>query len=295
MLIDNQILISSNKHFICIQWYSHMTVFLCWNLNNKPLQESLRRLAFQHQVDVLILSEVNISPISILESLNSLGEPYYNYARGECTKIKIFTRFSERFLTPIHESDAHRITIRHLKLPARTNILIVALHLPSKLFWTKEGQSLYCTKVVRLTLEAEAKVKHSRTIIVGDFNMNPFESGLISALGLNAVMSRHLANQRVRTIQGETYQYFYNPMWNFFGDETEGPPGTYHYRSSDPNCYHWNIFDQVLIRPDLLEKFSIKDLMILQSDGETPFQTKQGLPNTRATSDHFPILFELNL
>lgn len=55
------------------------------------------------------------------------------------------------------------------------------------------------------------------------------------------------------------------------------------------------MFDQVLIRPDLLEAFDNKDLMILTSDGVTSFISRQGLPDSTVASDHLPLLFKLML
>ena len=43
-----------------------MLTFLFWNLNGKPLQHTLAKLAARHQVDVLILAECVITPPVLL-------------------------------------------------------------------------------------------------------------------------------------------------------------------------------------------------------------------------------------
>jgi hypothetical protein len=78
----------------------------------------------------------------------------------------------------------------------------------------------------------ETSVGHSRTVVVGDLNMNPFEDGMISADGFHAVMTSEIANKQPRSIQGNQYPFFYNPMWGRFGDNSEGPPGTFYQRPS---------------------------------------------------------------
>jgi hypothetical protein len=81
-------------------------------------------------------------------------------------------------------------------------------------------------------------------------------------------------------------------MWGCFGDRTPGPAGSYYYNDSAPLVYFWNIFDQVLLRPELME--SLKELKILDSDGEQLLVNERGRPNASELSDHLPLLFRLD-
>jgi hypothetical protein len=125
--------------------------------------------------------------------------------------------------------------------------------------------------------------------------MNPFEDGLISSGGFHAVMSRMVAGKKKRTVMDDEFKFFYNPMWSLFGESTHRPPGTYYHYSSEPLEYFWHILDQVLIRPDLLDRFDDKDVEILQSAGGTSLITEEGIPDDRIASDHLPLLFKLTL
>lgn len=125
--------------------------------------------------------------------------------------------------------------------------------------------------------------------------MNPFEPGIVSAEGLHAVMARNVAAKGSRTVAGTAYPYFYNPMWQHFGDADERPPGTFYYQRAEHVNYFWNIFDQVLIRPELLNAFQNNDLQIRATDGEAPLTRSDGTPNRSSSSDHLPLLFRLNL
>jgi hypothetical protein len=118
---------------------------------------------------------------------------------------------------------------------------------------------------------------------------------MVGADALHAVMSRHIAARATRLVAGEERRFFYNPMWNHFGDHPPCPPGTYYYRGSNQVVFFWNMFDQVLIRPDLLEFFRDEDLSILDSAGGTQLLTAGGTPDTSIGSDHLPILFRLLL
>lgn len=269
-----------------------MTAFLFWNLNRKPLQHMVSNLARRHAVDVLMLAECEIEVDVLLTLLNQSSDSSYHYTDCRtCRRVKVFTRFPGEFLSAVCDTD--RLTVRHLRLPGLRNILVAVTHFPDKGNFTDEEQSHLCTVLARQINDAEQKVGHSNTVLTGDFNMNPFDPGVVSALGLHGVMSRRIAEERSRRVQKASYAYFYNPMWSLLGDRTSSPPGTYYYRGSTPVVYFWNMFDQVLLRPDLLPFFATDELKILDSDGATSLLSKRGYPDHRNASDHLPIFFRL--
>ena len=83
-------------------------------------------------------------------------------------------------------------------------------------------------------------------------------------------------------------------MWARFGCEefTGRPPGSYYYDRAETVRYYWNLFDQVLVRPSLLDHFKDQDLELVEHDGNSPLR-KNGIPDSRLFSDHLPILFKL--
>ena len=125
--------------------------------------------------------------------------------------------------------------------------------------------------------------------------MNPFEPGVVAAAGLHAVMSREVASRQSRTVQGRDYRFFYNPMWNHFGDANSDTAGSYFYSASEQVSYFWNVFDQVLIRPDLAARFDPGSLKMLKSTGRQSLVRDNGRPNSTQYSDHLPIVFDLAL
>jgi len=125
--------------------------------------------------------------------------------------------------------------------------------------------------------------------------MDPFEPGLLSAEGLHAVMTRRIAMRETRKILDQEYPFFYNPMWGFFGDLTRGPAGTYYYRSSELIAQFWHLFDQVLVRPELLRHFNPDRLQILQSVGGISLIGDSGYPDSKVASDHLPVSFTLDV
>ena len=125
--------------------------------------------------------------------------------------------------------------------------------------------------------------------------MNPFEAGMVGAAGLNATMVRREALKESRTVQDKMYPFFYNPMWAHFGERDHKPQGTYHYDSHEHVTYYWNMFDQVLVRPGLLDQFPNEGVEIMTEAGGTSLLTASGRPNRTIGSDHLPLLFRLGL
>lgn len=118
-----------------------MPNFLFWNMARKPLADSLARLAERQSSDVLLLAECAPSPRQVLAALNR-KEKVWQWAASladDSPKLLIFTRFASKLVAP--RLDAPRWTIRELSLPPLPLLLIVAVHLPSKLNTGADSQA----------------------------------------------------------------------------------------------------------------------------------------------------------
>jgi endonuclease/exonuclease/phosphatase family metal-dependent hydrolase len=157
-----------------------------------------------------------------------------------------------------------------------------------------EDQILGSTRLAGYIRHAEHKVGHARTVVIGDFNMNPFEAGVVGSEGLHAVMDRRIAATSSRKVQGETRDYFYNPMWANFGDAGSTPPGTYFYDASGREVnYFWNMFDQILVRPALLPCLSTDSVSVVTEIEGDSLLDERGRPDREIGSDHLPVVLRL--
>lgn len=284
-----------------------MLTFLFWNLNRKPLEKLISAAVRQYAVDVLLLAECNIKYATLLDTLNEGHEVQYEPALSRTSSVftessagpgavKIFTTFSRDFLTPLY--DDKDISIYALRLPARAEMLLVAVHLPSQLHYDERERMLTAVRVAGAIRDYENHLNHKRTLVVGDFNMAPFEPGMVACDAFHAVMDKKIVEQEKRQVRGKERFYFYNPMWSLLGDATPGPSGTYYYHKSKPIAYFWHSFDQVLLRPALLPSFSHENLQVLTQIGTQSLLKRNGLPKTQplgSGSDHLPLLFRLSL
>jgi endonuclease/exonuclease/phosphatase family metal-dependent hydrolase len=152
--------------------------FLFWNLKRARL-DIVASLVKKEEVDVLMLAECPLKPADILTALNQERAAYFFVATG-CGRIAVFTRFHEQYLPALAPpAEANNHAIRRLVLPDRDEILLCAVHFPSKLRQKPIDQATYAAdSASKILAPAEDQVGHQRTILVGDLNMNPYEDGL---------------------------------------------------------------------------------------------------------------------
>jgi hypothetical protein len=268
-----------------------MLRFLMWNIGRVSDPDIVMRIASERDPHFLILVENRLNRAALLESLNGETDRFA-LTFGNCPKVDIYTCFDLRFVQAVEESP--RFTIRRILLPAREPMLLVAAHLPDKMNNSEDSQALIGSHLGARIRSVEAKEGHTRTVLVGDMNMNPFEPGVVGAHALNSVSTVARAMRGSRTVNGESYPFFYNPMWRFFRDCPDHPPGTFHYSNAEQVTHFWNVFDQVMVRPALLRHFDPERVEVVSMIDGRPIVGKDWIPSG-AGSDHLPVAFSLDL
>lgn len=268
-----------------------MASFLFWNLFRNRLEDRIARLAVAHDIDVLMLAEFEPRPSEVISAIESAGGGRFHVHGMPGQKVWVFSRLQESALVETFRDVLGRMRISRMYLEGRPEMLLAVVHFPSLRNRSREGAAQSATFWARDVKEKETEVGHRRTVLVGDLNMNPFDAGVISGHGLHAVMTRAKAMENDRRVDGEPSPFFYNPMWGFFGDRTPGPPGTYYLSATDPVNYFWNVYDQVMVRPELIPL--LKNVAILDNDGVESLLTAGGLPKKSGFSDHLPLMFRL--
>ncbi len=129
-----------------------------------------------------------------------------------------------------------------------------------------------------------------RFVLLGDFNISPFDPCMNEANGLNAMMTRACVEREKRVVLSREYEFFYNPMWGLFGDSAAGPAGTV-YNTKGQGQYGWSMFDQVIVHHSVTKMF--QGVSIIDNTGKRTLANSQGRPDTEEASDHFPILFTI--
>lgn len=281
-----------------------MVTTLFWNIDSRWSHENddrefgklLSQLCVEYSVDIAVLIECHLPAEHILSSFQPSDLYRLIPSRENSAVIARFdSRFMGRLVPPVPNN---RADYWHLSLPLHKSVIFSALHGPDRRNNSSTKQELFFAQVVANISWAEGQVGHSRSIVFGDFNSNPFESPIGSLAGMNAVASRKtIATKGSRTCYGVKYPFFYNPMWNFFGDfrSHDSPPGTYYFDGSNPHEFYWHMLDQVLLRPELCETLANDGIKIITKIGAQSLLTRNGIPDRSTASDHLPLLFTLNL
>ena len=276
-----------------------------WNIGKRPIGELVRRFALGNNLDIFVLAECP-RPWEILKAVNSTGAGF-NFVPlqpppldGETPeegagfiatpRVHVFwrkTAGSVRHLSRLPFGEAWEL-VPHRCRP----VLLLGVHLPAKI-GAGSSDHMDWANTLRVAIETiETAAANRRSLLVGDFNMNPFEDGMVG--GLNGVMTRAVALKQGRKIAGEWRRFYFNPMWGLLGDRPESPPGTYYFDTSKPVNHYWNILDQLLVRPELIDSLAPDSVRILSAMDQTSL-LKNGRPDTNIGSDHLPIVFELDL
>jgi len=254
--------------------------------------EKVVRLSQETDADVLLLAECKLPIDELVRGLNYRAKRLYFPDLLPEKRITTLTRFLPQKENLV--GDSGELTLRHYHFPLGDSLLIAGVHLRSKLRQDSQDQFYSTIRLIRDIMEAENRIGHSRTVVIGDFNMNPYEPAMVSSEGMHAVADRRIAQRVSRTVNQELKSFFYNPMWNTLGDDNRRPPGTFYFDTGTYLNYYWNAFDQVLIRPSILRRLPRSGVSIVTTLGDKSILTASGRPSTAQGSDHLPISVQLS-
>jgi hypothetical protein len=270
---------------------------LYWNTYKKELTDEIIELVITHNINFIVLLENTADNIFLLNQLKNVAPAFQQFKTLLFNRPKIFSSLP---LESVKEITGHgRYGIFEINTKEFEKALLTITHFPSKMNWGNPNDHFsLCVELREDIDKAEFTADTRNTIIVGDFNMNPFEEGLINSSGLHNTNNKEIALTKQRNYQGRSYDYFYNPMWSFFGDSSKGNvQGTHFFNTYKPLNYFWNMYDQVMIRPELIPFFDETKLDIISGTNTKSFlKTTSGYTRIdKDISDHLPIKFQIKL
>lgn len=273
---------------------------LCWNVANKPRAPLAAQLAKDVSADFAVLVEADDTTHSFGGEAHASGWPMALAGQHATAGISVWTRSSiapPTVIQPANDGVGKRAGYLLFSSAGGPPTLLVNVHLPSKLHRDPIGQRDFA-RITADDIWAVADVQGTdRIVIVGDFNMHPFEPGMVDAPAFFATPTPHLSDQygHQRTVDSVAQRYFVNPMWRFFDGWTQGPRGTY-FSNKNEHAVGWSLFDQVLYSPALVSLSTRPNISILDTIGGTPLMDQRGRPVGKdKASDHLPILVDFPL
>lgn len=261
-------------------------------MKNKNLIGPIAQLIFENNIDIVALVEAKSLDIQgLFNELLLNGQRWKIVEICPVSDIKLIVKYD------IHIS-AHQESERFsaYKLYNGEELyLLNVLHLDCAMFLDEAGRSdraFHTSEVLRKIEESIFGNKEYKTITIGDFNLQPYSQGVAGYYGFNATMSEYKAKQISRVIAKEKKYFYFNPMWKLMGDNRL-VQGTY-YNTSDQQgrSIFWYTFDELLIRPSLIDKFNWQFFDIVEKTKNHNF-IKNGIINKTEYSDHLPLKFEI--
>lgn len=266
-----------------------MCRILFWNVNRKELSSTISKIAGSTNADVIVLCEPNDQPDLTLQALQQevckgFISPYSN----STSRFRCFIRSKSLDLTELHKGRRSSYTKLHIGGP--TNFILGLIHGPDLRNYDLDSRHSFAERLGEEVRFVISEKRNDKMILLGDFNMNPYDRAMNLASGYNAMSTKACTNAKKRMHLEDKYDFYYNPMWGLLGDSSAGPAGTV-FDTSNQGQYGWSTFDQVLFHHSTLEYY---DQVKIISETETiNLANSKGHPNSNEYSDHFPILISL--
>ncbi len=264
--------------------------FLTWNIHQKDCLQPLKEILNDFQVDILLLNE------SLLDDLQIYQETGLKRIISLHKKCKFYSKLPDATFYLHNDNVSNHILCCCLKTQ-NDIILIAGVHLPSKLWRDEDTQATMSIDHIEDINLQQKQLKLTQVIVFGDFNMNPFDKGMIDAKGFNSVSDKTTA-KITRKLNAREYERFYNPTFSLLGDfipttRVQKVAGTYYLDNlKSVNEYHWNMLDNVLLKGNIIDTLDLPTIQIIQ---QTKSYNLVNLNNNSFTfSDHLPLLFKLN-
>ncbi len=244
-----------------------------WNIHNTAQPCLLSELIKEEDVGILILTES--SHINVGNFVKNL-ENYALYEGLSKNKLCIIAKDNIEFSNILTKN---RYTLAECKWN-NLRFNLGAVHLQSQ----NVEQSNEREETIRNLKNDLATYENitDKTMIIGDFNVQPYSNEMIAFNYFNAVVYKDLIKNEITTFENEQYKRFYNPTLTLISEKNK-VYGTHYY--DNRNTLFWEFLDQCIIRKSLLKNF-IKVGIMHKIRNNSLLKNKK--PNNEI-SDHLPI------
>lgn len=256
---------------------------LFWNLQKKPNEKHIANCLIENNIDIALFSEYQNNDFKKLCS-KSLNAYKWEEGNGGCNKITLLCKVPIN-VTIKREQD--RYVLYEIN---KTNFhfIICGTHLQSRTHSDPAKRINTIGRLVNDIKNLEDSIKCHTTIIIGDFNANPYDPELLQMDAFHAVLFKDVIKKsETRTVNGQSYRRFYNPIIHFLSEDTK-MYGSFYY-SNDSSTPVWHCLDQILVSKSLVE--SISNVKYLKNIKNINLINKVR-PNAKI-SDHLPLFAEI--
>ena len=274
-----------------------MARILLWNIDKGQRDGIIQQLVHQEKIDILLL--VEFEPGKSGSQLSTLLLTEGLSRRNQSEKFGVFGRHAHGLnQVSVPFSLGNRVEVWDWMPPSGIPARFALVHGLDRIHNDDGTRRVFFRRLVDFIELCETNA-HRRTIVVGDFNANPYEGSVVSSDGLHAIGVRRVQSTTDRHIRwgNKRESFFYNPMWRLFGQQSNMDAGmsTHFWQNSLAGDVFWHMLDQVVIRPEECTNFPEDRIRIPTSVGKVTLIAPDGTPDRTIGSDHLPILFHWNV
>lgn len=258
---------------------------LFWNINKIDNAALIRELLVEREVDVAAFAEHEGVDFSDLIGRENIPYHLCDPVDG-AKKVRIIMR---------NGIDGHGVfgQSRYLGLTMEAEgrkINIFAVHLED---CRNDPNGAARQETVRHLVDDLRSQEEERgcraSIVIGDFNVQPFSNEMVWATLLNATFFKEVAvRMGVKTVESHEYPFMYNPTLEYFS-EAEDNCGSFYY-SDGGDAFYWYCLDQAIVSPSLAD--SIVQYKYLRRIGDTSLIGD--VAPKRSISDHLPLYVRID-
>jgi exonuclease III len=256
-----------------------------WNTNKQNDFDRISDILSDVQPDVMFLSEINEDVIQAKqEKINVLNYEYFE--NPGCNRVKILKH--QNFPLELHLQNNYFTIVRN----SETDIYVVSLHFPSQMYQHLDSLKEFI-RDFRTTLDLEiGSSSEKKVLIIGDFNVNPFEKPMIDFDGFLATNSSKSRTSVTHLTKNRTT--YYNPTWKLYSRNHF--PGTKAFTRPSGASYdiiEHHFLDQVVISQQLRSTISEENISVIEKTKNFIFFDEKR--NKVVGSDHLPLLYNIKI
>ena len=264
-----------------------------WNIYKKELSLAIAEMIYQYEADIVVLAESeNLSGSKLISQMHERKQEWNEIVIKAEGNIKVFAK--KQFNIIPHKEEKHFSSYKIYQ--NNTVLLMNTVHLPSAMFKDENARDHFAGRISQQIEKIEESIfkqeEKRYSFVVGDFNLQPYSYGIAGVDAFNATMSMENAKTTGRIVNGERCLFYYNPMWQLLG-KRENVYGSYYSESDQQDkSMYWYSFDEVLLRPLLIDKFEWTYFSYITEINEMSL-LKNGKIDKDKYSDHLPLKFEI--
>jgi exonuclease III len=253
---------------------------LFWNACKSSNYSLLAEILHNFKPDLFFLAEFSINN-SILDIFEELG--YTLIEAPGCKRVVTFILNTRKFKLGLQSAYYSNILC--------DNIHFIAVHFPSQLYNNLDGLKNNLKNFRDIIDDKIGSSNKREILIIGDFNVNPFETPMINFDGFSAINCIN-ARSTVTYIE-QIRETYYNATWRLYSNNKF--PGTTKYNR--PSGYSFDILehhflDQVLLSNKLKNEILEDEIQVINKTSNYSFL----IDNKKVVhSDHLPLLYKFKV